>query len=217
VVDLHQNLGKGLILGDQVREAASVVSMAQEPLRESFPLDPDRLHFGSHHRPHGPREISATPRFGCGRWYLPRPGTEMTSIQPELWVDSPSQAIRFYEAAFGATILHRVGHGEDTVAQLAVGDAAFWVAPASSTMKRLSPHAIDGSTGRTLLVVEDPDSVVRQAVAAGAAESSAGKTSTAGGSGGLSTRLVTSGRSARPTEPGRRLERVLTVVLAPRP
>jgi PhnB protein len=39
-------------------------------------------------------------------------------------------------------------------------------------MKRLSPRTIGGATGRTLLVVEDPDSVVRQAVAAGATESS---------------------------------------------
>jgi PhnB protein len=39
-------------------------------------------------------------------------------------------------------------------------------------MKRFSPRAIDGATGRTLLVVEDPDSVVRQAVASGATESS---------------------------------------------
>jgi PhnB protein len=96
----------------------------------------------------------------------------MTSIQPELWVESPSEALRFYETAFGATVLHRVGHGDDIVAQLAVGDAAFWVAPAAPSMKRLSPRAIDGATGRTLLVVEDPDSAVRQAVAAGATESS---------------------------------------------
>ena len=39
-------------------------------------------------------------------------------------------------------------------------------------MKRLSPRAIDGTTSRTLLVVEDPDTVVRRAVAAGATESS---------------------------------------------
>jgi PhnB protein len=96
----------------------------------------------------------------------------MTSIQPELWVDNPSGAIRFYEAAFGATVLHRVGDGDDIVAQLGVGDAAFWVAPPSTTMKRLSPRAIDGATSRTLLVVEDPDAVVRSAVAAGATESS---------------------------------------------
>lgn len=96
----------------------------------------------------------------------------MTSIQPELWVDMPSQAVTFYEIAFGATVLHRVGEGDDIVAQLAVGDAAFWVAPSSAAMKRLSPRAIDGATSRTLLVVDDPERVVRQAVAAGATESS---------------------------------------------
>src|SRR5262249_10166422 len=96
----------------------------------------------------------------------------MTSIQPELWAESPVEALAFYEAAFGATVLHCVGEGDDIVAQLGVGEAAFWVAPPSATMKRLSPRSIDGTTSRTLLVVEDPDTVVRQAVAAGARESS---------------------------------------------
>ncbi len=96
----------------------------------------------------------------------------MTSIQPELWVETPREAVAFYEAAFGATVLHRVGEGDDIVAQLGVGDAAFWLAATSEDMKRLSPRAIDGATGRTLLVVEDPDRVVGQAVAAGATESS---------------------------------------------
>jgi PhnB protein len=96
----------------------------------------------------------------------------MTDIQPELWVDRPSEAVAFYLAAFDAIVLHRVGERDDIVAQLAVGDAAFWVAGTSATMKRLSPRAVGGSTSRTLLVVEDPDSAVRQAVAAGATESS---------------------------------------------
>jgi PhnB protein len=97
----------------------------------------------------------------------------VTSIQPELWVDAPRDALAFYEAAFGVTVLHLVRDGDDIVAQLAVGDAAFWVAGASSKMKRLSPREIDGRTSRTLLVVEDPDGVHRQAVAAGATEVSA--------------------------------------------
>jgi PhnB protein len=97
----------------------------------------------------------------------------VTSIQPELWVESPSEALAFYEAGFGARVLHHVGEGDDIVAQLAVGGAAFWVAPVSSSMKRLSPRAIGGATSRTLLVVEDPDTVVRQALAAGATEASA--------------------------------------------
>ena len=100
-------------------------------------------------------------------------GRVMTSIQPELWVESPREALAFYEAAFGATVVHCVGEGDDIVAQLRVGEAAFWVAPPSASLKRLSPHSIDGATSRTLLVVDDPDAVVRQAVAAGAKETSA--------------------------------------------
>jgi PhnB protein len=96
----------------------------------------------------------------------------MTSIQPELWIESPGEALAFYEAAFGATVLHRVGEGDDLVVQLGVGEAAFWVAPPSATMKRLSPRSIDGATSRMLLVIEDPETIVQRAVAAGAVESS---------------------------------------------
>jgi|SRR5215831_530789 len=92
----------------------------------------------------------------------------MSSIQPELWVDAPSEAVAFYETAFGAAVLHRVGDGDDIVAQLTVGEAAFWVAPSSAAMKRLSPRGIDGATSRTLLVVDDPETIVERAVAAGA-------------------------------------------------
>jgi PhnB protein len=97
----------------------------------------------------------------------------MTSIQPELWVERAGAAVAFYQAAFGATVIHRVGEGDDIVAQLGVGDAAFWVTAASSSMKRFSPEAIGGTTGRTLLVVAEPERVVAQAVTAGATESSA--------------------------------------------
>jgi PhnB protein len=91
----------------------------------------------------------------------------VTSIQPELWVDRGAQAVAFYQAAFGAAVLHRVGDGEDIVAQLAIGDAAFWVATAGSAGQRLHPKAIGGATGRTLLVVDDPDAMFRHGVAAG--------------------------------------------------
>ena len=94
----------------------------------------------------------------------------MTSIQPEFWVDRPREALAFYKAAFGAVVVHLVGEGDDIVAQLQVGQSAFWVAPASSELKRLSPLDVQGATSRTLLVVEDPDAVIRAAVAAGAIE-----------------------------------------------
>jgi PhnB protein len=97
----------------------------------------------------------------------------VTSIQPELWVDRAASAVAFYQAAFDAVVLHLVGEGEDIVAQLAVGGAAFWVATAGSGAGRFSPAAIGGATSRTLLVVDDPDAVVAQAVGAGAAQASA--------------------------------------------
>jgi hypothetical protein len=84
------------------------------------------------------------------------------SIQPELWVDRAGAAIEFYKAAFGARVMHSVRDGDDIVAQLSIGDAAFWVGAASSSMKRFSPRAIDGTTGRTLLVVENSEQVERE-------------------------------------------------------
>jgi PhnB protein len=95
----------------------------------------------------------------------------VTSVQPELWVDRGAEAVAFYQAAFGAKVLHRVGDGEDIVAQLAMGDAAFWVSTAGSTGQRLNPKAIGGATSRTLLV-DDPDAVFDRAVAASAVPTS---------------------------------------------
>jgi PhnB protein len=92
----------------------------------------------------------------------------VTGIQPELWVDRTQAAVDFYTEAFGATVLHQVGDGDDIVAQLAVDDAAFWVSAASPEAKRFSPAGLGGGTGRMLLVVEDPDGSFARALAAGA-------------------------------------------------
>jgi PhnB protein len=92
----------------------------------------------------------------------------MTGIQPELWIDRPAAAVTFYQAAFGARILHLIGEGDEIVAQLAIGDAAFWVSPGGSEGPRFSPAAIGGTTGRTLLVADDPDAMFAQAVEHGA-------------------------------------------------
>jgi PhnB protein len=94
------------------------------------------------------------------------------SVQPELWVERPATAVAFYEEAFGARVLHRTGDGENIVAQLAVGDGAFWVGSASETMGRFSAGAIGGGTCRILLSVDDPESLVARAVKAGATETS---------------------------------------------
>lgn len=89
-------------------------------------------------------------------------------MQPELWVDRAASAVEFYRNAFGAIVLHQVGDGEDIVAQLAVGDALFWVSTGGSTGQRRHPLAVGGTTGRTLFVVDEPDALFERAVAAGA-------------------------------------------------
>jgi PhnB protein len=96
----------------------------------------------------------------------------MTDIQPELWIDRAAAAVAFYEAAFAAKVLHRVGEGDEIVAQLAIGDAAFWVSSGGSAGPRFTPKAIGGATGRTLLVVDDPDAMFARAVEAGATPAS---------------------------------------------
>ena len=95
-------------------------------------------------------------------------------IQPELWVADGPAAVAFYERAFGAVVEHRVsGPGAlDVVAQLAVAGARFWVSTAAEDLRRFSPSAIGGATGRLLLVVDDPESLLSAAVAAGATQTS---------------------------------------------
>ncbi len=91
----------------------------------------------------------------------------MTSIEPELWVGDPARAIAFYARAFGAAVLHQVGHDDEVVAQLHVGDARFWVSNTGGA--RLDPLVAGGATSRTLLVTDEPDALVAAAVDAGAA------------------------------------------------
>jgi PhnB protein len=97
----------------------------------------------------------------------------VVSIQPELWVEQAGAALAFYRDAFGARVVHCVGEGDGIVAQLAVGESGFWVAAAAPEIGRFSPKALGGGTSRTLLVVDDPDSVVKSAVDAGAVATSA--------------------------------------------
>jgi len=95
------------------------------------------------------------------------------SISPELAVRRGRDAIAFYERAFGAVQLHRVGgtdEHEAVVAQLAVGGATFWVHDESPENGLLSPESAGGSTVRLMLVVDDPPAVVARAVEAGATE-----------------------------------------------
>jgi PhnB protein len=94
-------------------------------------------------------------------------------ISPELSVRRGREALGFYQAAFGAVEVYRVGGtpgNEEVVAQLSVGETSFWVSDESPENKNFSPESLGGTTVRLLLVVEDPSSVVEQAKALGARE-----------------------------------------------
>jgi PhnB protein len=73
-------------------------------------------------------------------------------------------------------VIYRVGGTTDdpsVVAQLAVGEATFWVADESPEHANFSPETLGGATVRMLLVVDDPDAAVARAIGAGATEVSA--------------------------------------------
>jgi PhnB protein len=94
-------------------------------------------------------------------------------ISPQLSVRRGREAIAFYEAAFGAVEVYRVGGTDDdpsVVAQLAVGDASFWVSDESPANGHFSPESLSGTTVRLLLIAEDPDAVVERALALGASD-----------------------------------------------
>jgi PhnB protein len=104
---------------------------------------------------------------------VPSTDTPRPSVLAQLSVRRGRAAIAFYERAFGARVVYQVGgtdENEPVVAQLAVGDASFWVADESPEHANFSPETIGGGTVRMLLVVDDPDAVIGQAVAAGARE-----------------------------------------------
>jgi PhnB protein len=97
------------------------------------------------------------------------------SIIPELSVRGGRAAIEFYKRAFGAAEQYRVGGSDEhepVVAQLAVGDAVFWVVDEAPEHGNLSPATASGATVRLLLVVDDPAALQAAAVAAGATETS---------------------------------------------
>lgn len=93
--------------------------------------------------------------------------------QAQLSVRNGRNALSFYKTAFGAREVFRHGgddERQEVVAQLAVGEAAFWVEDESPGHGNFSPQTVGGATVRMLLVVDEPEVLVAQALAAGATE-----------------------------------------------
>ncbi|HEY7932841.1 MAG TPA: RpiB/LacA/LacB family sugar-phosphate isomerase [Solirubrobacteraceae bacterium] len=91
----------------------------------------------------------------------------------QLAVRGAGAAVDFYLRAFGAQEIYRVGASDEheaVVAQLRVGGSSFWVADESPEHLDFSPETLGGATVKMLLVVDDPDALTAQAIAAGASE-----------------------------------------------
>ena len=90
-------------------------------------------------------------------------------LSPMLSVRRGKEAAEFYKKAFDATELFRIeSERGEVVVNFSVGDSDFWIADESPEYKNFSPESIGGATTRMILIVDDPDAVFQQAVAAGA-------------------------------------------------
>ena len=92
-----------------------------------------------------------------------------SSIAPLLSVRRGAEAVKFYEAAFGAGIIMRVDAPDGSVvARMSVDGAEFWVADESPEHRNFSPETLNGATVRMVMIVDEPDAALDRAVAAGA-------------------------------------------------
>jgi uncharacterized glyoxalase superfamily protein PhnB len=89
-----------------------------------------------------------------------------------LAVSHGDAAIRFYQSAFSAEVLWRLGEGADVVAGLAIEGAKFFLAYEAPQYGTRAPSAAGFTTVRIELFVDDPVAVQRRALAAGAVEHS---------------------------------------------
>lgn len=94
----------------------------------------------------------------------------MHSLTPHLICAGASDAIAFYQAAFGAVELSRLPAPNGTLmhAMLRIGDSALMLVDECPEMGVRGPKTLNGSPVTVHLYVDDVDAVVAQAVAAGA-------------------------------------------------
>jgi len=91
-------------------------------------------------------------------------------ITPYLCIKGASDAIEFYKKVFGATEVMRMAQPDGRIghAELQIGDSKFMLADEFPEMDFRSPRSIGGTPVMLHLYVEDVDTVVGRAVAAGA-------------------------------------------------
>jgi PhnB protein len=92
------------------------------------------------------------------------------TVAPYLILDAAGDAIAFYRKALGAEEVMRIGGpgGKIGHAEIRIGDSRIMLADEHPELQALSPKTIGGSPVSIHLYVEDVDTAVERAVAAGA-------------------------------------------------
>jgi len=98
---------------------------------------------------------------------VPRVPEHMHTITPHLVVKSTSDAIAFYQKAFGAIEHYRMPMPDGAImhAEIQIGDSVFFMN--DEIMGAKSPQSLGGSPITVHLQVEDVDALWNQAVTAG--------------------------------------------------
>ncbi len=99
--------------------------------------------------------------------YIPK---GYNSVTPYLVIKGAADAIEYYKKIFGATELFRMPDPSGRIghAELMIGDSHIMLADEFPEMNYRGPAADSSSPVSLLLYVEDVDSIVERAVAAGA-------------------------------------------------
>jgi PhnB protein len=94
------------------------------------------------------------------------------AFAPQLYMEDVSIAIEFYKRAFGAIELRRLANldGSVRVAEMTIPPALFRLHQEVSRAREYSPDTLEGTTVVIGLLVEDPDRMAANAVAAGGKE-----------------------------------------------
>lgn len=92
------------------------------------------------------------------------------SVTPYLILSAASEAIAFYQRALGASEVMRMDDPSGKIhhAEISIGDSRVMLADEHPDIQALSPKTIGGSPVSMHVYVEDVDTAVERAVAAGA-------------------------------------------------
>jgi PhnB protein len=97
----------------------------------------------------------------------------MPGVSAQLSVRRGREAVAWYQEAFGAREVHRVGGTDEepsVVSTLALENTTFWVSDEAPEYDNHAPESLGGSTVRLLLETDDPHAVQARAVQLGARE-----------------------------------------------